>query len=99
MTCLPPFGKCDVGVLWEVWNAIRNNEAPLVEGWKGESWGLRRFCSLAVLQEAITDCLIDIEAVYSPALQPVSTQSQVGHQALCNEETRQEEQRRSFTAR
>ena len=41
VTCLPPFGQLDVGVLGEVGDAVRNNEASLVEGWRGESGRLR----------------------------------------------------------
>lgn len=84
VTCLPPFGQFDVGVLGEIWDAVRNDEASLVEGWKGESSRLRCVCWFCFTHKALTDCFIDTEAVHGPATERVRPQSQVGHQTLCS---------------
>lgn len=86
ITCLPPFGQLDVGVLGEVWDAVRNDEASLVEGGEGESSGGRWDCWFGFTEEALTDRFIDAEAVHRPASERVFPQSQVGHQALCRGE-------------
>lgn len=78
-THLPPFGQLDVGVLGEGWDAARNDEASLVEGWKGESSRLRWVCWFRFTEKALTDRLIDSEAVHGPAGEHIFPQSQVGH--------------------
>lgn len=83
-TYLPPFGQSDVGVLGQIWDAIGNDKASCVEGWKGESG--RPICWSHFTQKALTDGLIDTETVHGPVLQCACPQSQVGHQALCTRE-------------
>lgn len=67
-TCLPPFGQLDVGVLREVWDAIRDDEAAAVEGWRKEINRLRRlcWCGISFSKEALTDCFINTETVHGP---------------------------------
>lgn len=87
MTCLPPFGQFDVGVLRKVWNAVRNDEAAPVEGWKWESSRLRWVCwsGLCFPEEALADRFIYTETVHGPSLERILPQIQVRHQALCKE--------------
>lgn len=82
VTCLPPFRQFDVGVLREVWNAVRNDEASLEEGRRGESRRLWWVCLFRFPEKALTDRLIDTEAVHGPAKERIFPQGQVGHQAL-----------------
>lgn len=90
VTCLPPFGQFDVGVLREVWDAVRNDEASLVEGRRRESSRLRWVCWFCFPEKALTDSFIDTEAVHGPAEERICPQGQVRHQALCNNDrTRQ----------
>lgn len=84
MTYLIPFGKLDVGVLREIWDAVRNDEASLVEGWQGESRRRWWVCWFRFTETTLTDCIIDAEAVHGPASERILPQSHVGHQALCS---------------
>lgn len=96
MTCLSPFGQFEVGVLGQVWDTVRNDETSLVEGWKGKSSRLRWVCWFGFTEKAATDCFIDTETVHGPAKERICPQGQVGHQALCSKDPRQEEQRGSI---
>lgn len=90
VTCLPPFGQFDVGVLGEVWDVVRNDEASLVEGWKGKSSRLPLVCWFRFTEKALTDRFINTETVHCPAQEGICSQSHVGHQALCSKETGRE---------
>lgn len=92
VTCLPPFGQFDVGVLGEIRDAVGNDEASLVEGRKGESSRLRGVCWFRFTQKILSHCLIDTETVHGPATERVCPQSQIGHQALCTKDAKQGKQ-------
>lgn len=90
MTCLPPSGQTEEGVLREVWDAVRDDEASLVEGRRGGSGRPRCVRWFRFAQKALTDRLVDTEAVHGPVPERGRPQSQVGHQALRSGETGQE---------
>lgn len=93
MTCLPPLGQFDVGVLGQIWDAVRNDEASLVEGWKRKIRWLRFACWLCFTKNTLTDCTVNTETIHGPVLKCDRPQSQVGHKTLYSKDTRWEESR------
>lgn len=94
MTCLSPLGQFDVGVLGQIWDAVRNDEVSLVERWERKIRWLRCFSRLCLTQKALTEHLINTETVHGPVLKYAIPQSQVGHETLDSKGKRQAEQSR-----